>query len=214
MSFILDALRKSEQERQIASGRGAGLLYPLIAENNPKPGVKALLLAVVLCSALAAAAFWWLWPKPPAEISNSSGHSAPGVAEAPARSPVRPSPAPVVATPASEASGKAATAAATSVPAKSAVDLEPGAKKRRAPGPAAPIAPAVAPPAARPEAEAPKGLPVLSITGYINDQDGTRLVIINDNLLREGDEVAPGLRLERILDDAAVFSYKGQRFRR
>ncbi len=32
--------------------------------------------------------------------------------------------------------------------------------------------------------------------------------------LREGDEVAPGLKLEKIQDDSLVFSYKGYRFMR
>ena len=43
---------------------------------------------------------------------------------------------------------------------------------------------------------------------------GENLAIINDKLVREGEEVAPGLRLEKIIDESAVFTYKGQRFRR
>ena len=33
-------------------------------------------------------------------------------------------------------------------------------------------------------------------------------------MLREGDEVAPGLKLEKIEDSGLVFSYKGYRFTR
>ena len=33
MSYILDALRKSEQERQVASGRGVGMLFPVMADH-------------------------------------------------------------------------------------------------------------------------------------------------------------------------------------
>jgi general secretion pathway protein B len=40
------------------------------------------------------------------------------------------------------------------------------------------------------------------------------MAMIDDKLLHEGDEVAPGLRLEKILADGAQFSYKGYRFRR
>ena len=40
------------------------------------------------------------------------------------------------------------------------------------------------------------------------------MVMIDDKLVREGDEVAPGIRVERILADGAEFSYKGYRFRR
>ena len=55
----------------------------------------------------------------------------------------------------------------------------------------------------------PKGLPTLNITGYINDQDGTRLVIVNDRLLREGEEVSPGLRVEKIIDDGCDIQLQG-----
>jgi general secretion pathway protein B len=40
------------------------------------------------------------------------------------------------------------------------------------------------------------------------------MVIVNDRLVREGDEVAPGVILEQILNDSVVFNYKGKRFKR
>lgn len=40
------------------------------------------------------------------------------------------------------------------------------------------------------------------------------MVVVNDKLLREGDEAAPGVRVERILSDGVEFSYRGYRFRR
>ena len=41
-----------------------------------------------------------------------------------------------------------------------------------------------------------------------------RYFSINSKLLREGDFLAPGLRLEQITPDGATFSYKEFRFRR
>ena len=41
-----------------------------------------------------------------------------------------------------------------------------------------------------------------------------RLVSINDRILREGESLTPGLRLEQITQDGLIFSYKGYRFRR
>ena len=41
-----------------------------------------------------------------------------------------------------------------------------------------------------------------------------RLVSINDRMLREGESLTPGLRLEQITQDGLIFSYKGYRFRR
>ena len=60
----------------------------------------------------------------------------------------------------------------------------------------------------------PKDFPVLSITGYIHDDEGNSLAMINDKLVHEGEEVEPGLRLEKILGENSVFVYKGRRFRR
>ncbi|MGA9666895.1 MAG: general secretion pathway protein GspB [Gallionella sp.] len=41
---------------------------------------------------------------------------------------------------------------------------------------------------------------------------GERLVYINSKKLREGDSLMPGLRLEQITPDGEIFSYKGYRF--
>jgi general secretion pathway protein B len=60
----------------------------------------------------------------------------------------------------------------------------------------------------------PKDFPALSIAGYIHDDQGNSLAMINDKLVREGEEVEPGLRLEKILGENSVFVYKGRRFRR
>jgi general secretion pathway protein B len=57
-------------------------------------------------------------------------------------------------------------------------------------------------------------IPPLSVAGFIRDDTSSGMVIVNDRLLREGDEVAPGLRLEKILHDSLLFNYKGYRFKR
>jgi general secretion pathway protein B len=57
-------------------------------------------------------------------------------------------------------------------------------------------------------------LPALSVAGFIRDEGSSRMVIVNDRLVREGDEVAPGVKLENILNDGLVFNYKGYRFKR
>lgn len=40
-----------------------------------------------------------------------------------------------------------------------------------------------------------------------------RLLIVGSQLLREGEQVAPGVRVEEIRADEAVLSFQGQRFR-
>ena len=57
-------------------------------------------------------------------------------------------------------------------------------------------------------------LPTIAIAGYIRDEQGISLAMINEKLVREGEEVAPNLRLEKILNDGSIFNFKGYLFRR
>lgn len=59
-----------------------------------------------------------------------------------------------------------------------------------------------------------KELPALSVAGFIHDEGSSSMVIVNDRLVREGDEVAPGVKLEKILSDGLIFNYKGYLFKR
>ena len=57
-------------------------------------------------------------------------------------------------------------------------------------------------------------VPPLAITGYIYSKNAAdRSVLINNKLLREGDQVAPGVVLEKITPKEAVLNYKGYRYR-
>lgn len=56
-------------------------------------------------------------------------------------------------------------------------------------------------------------LPTLSVAGFIRGEGSSSMVIVNDRLVHEGDEVAPGVKLEKILNDSVVFNYKGYRFK-
>ena len=58
-------------------------------------------------------------------------------------------------------------------------------------------------------------LPPLSISVHAySAKESDRLVGVNGRLLHQGDEVAPGFKLEEITPSGMVFSYKGYRFRR
>jgi general secretion pathway protein B len=57
-------------------------------------------------------------------------------------------------------------------------------------------------------------MPTLAVAGFIRDEGSGSMVIVNDRLVREGDEVAPGVKLEKILNDSLVFEYRGYRFKR
>ncbi|HEY5998762.1 MAG TPA: general secretion pathway protein GspB, partial [bacterium] len=53
-----------------------------------------------------------------------------------------------------------------------------------------------------------------SVSGHVwSEEPGLRLLTVNDRIVREGQDAAPGVRLEQITQDGAVFSLRGWRFR-
>ena len=56
-------------------------------------------------------------------------------------------------------------------------------------------------------------MPALAIGGSVySAQAPARMVIVNGQVFREGDVLAPGLTLERIQPKSAIFAIRGQRF--
>ena len=206
MSYVLDALRKSEVERQMATGQNSGVLYPvLVAPRRSWPASPAALAGASVAAVAVALAWWGLWVRTPAP---SAAAAAPALVAAVPPVPARPVPtsvskpqAPEVIAPKSSAKPAARKSVATANDTGKAVAA------------ASPNATAVA--KLEPVVEQkPRDLPSLNIAGYIHDEQTGSLAMVNDKLVREGDEVSPGLRLEKILGDAAIFNYKGYRFRR
>jgi general secretion pathway protein B len=57
-------------------------------------------------------------------------------------------------------------------------------------------------------------MPKISVSGFAHSpESGARVAIVNHRMLGEGDEVLAGLKVEQILRDGVIFSYKGYRFR-
>lgn len=57
-------------------------------------------------------------------------------------------------------------------------------------------------------------IPTLAINGYIYASNpADRSVLINNRLRREGEQVAPGLTLEKLLPKEMVLNYRGYRYR-
>jgi general secretion pathway protein B len=213
MSYILDALRRADADRErergavpglhsrqgaapddaALSARAAGVSWPLV-----------ILLALVLMLA-GAAAVWMLRPAPVAAVSVAAAPSlAPAVAAAqvPAQVPVqvpaqvRPVPSPpapalrVVAAPSPPPTVLAAPAAAASKPAASA-------------GPVRPI------PLAQLSPEQKRDFPALAVGGAIySESPASRFIIIAGQVVREGELAAPGVTLERIGPKTAVVRWR------
>jgi len=238
MSYILEALRKADAERERGSvpDLHAQLLPPGTAELQTEAPRTSLLpwLAVGVLLAIVAGGAWY-----------AVGRDTPvAVAVAPPPAlPVAASAAPLsAASAASQAVSAAASAASTPSTPMAAAPPKPAAKKdppRRAPP--APVArdtakrpePApkavpervVAPPpkaetsAARVPAlgelpgELRQQVPPLVIGGSVySPQASARMVIVNGQVFQEGGLLAPELKLEQVRQKAAVFSIRGQLF--
>ncbi|MBP6901632.1 MAG: general secretion pathway protein GspB [Burkholderiaceae bacterium] len=196
MSYILEALRRAEAERQ--RGQVPGLHAPAADWGQGRAGTPAAPRRQALAwggagllLALALGAAWWLGRSHPAGVGDAApaavpvARPAPSPASQPAPQPTLqpaplPAPLPIPQPPAPPA------AAATSRPAPPALA-------------SAPLPP----------------LPPLQLGGGMySEQPSQRLLIVNGQVLREGDEVQPGLKLVQIRPRSALFERDGQRFER
>lgn len=199
MSYILDALRKSDQQRQHGQTPTLGNAPLPAAHPVPRGMPKWLplsLLALLLISAGLAIGIlrpWQAAPLPPEPLAPVAAPSQP--APEPERVPVQvqtQTPAPVLAT----APKPADSAAAEVIPPP-------------------PIVAVQAPPTAVVKATSNTQPPPpvrMTVHAYSNDP-GDRLVGINGRMLREGQEIEAGFKVERITPDGAVLNFQGRRFR-
>ncbi|MGN6702519.1 MAG: general secretion pathway protein GspB [Burkholderiaceae bacterium] len=242
MSFILDALRKADAERQLGSlpGIDAQPLASAPPLHSPmRQRVPSLVAMAGLSLAVAAAALaWWT-------ISHrEAGPAAPPAPVAAARAPApKPPPQPAadetIPGPAPQAPSKPPVAAEVPVPPplprpvprpEKAPAAKPVAKPDQAPAPKAPVESKATPAPAgetTPRTERPsvltygelpenmrRELPALAIHGAMySDNPANRMLLVDRRLLHEGDEIAPGLVIESVMPKEATLRYKGYRFR-
>jgi general secretion pathway protein B len=215
MSYILEALKKAQAERQL--GNAPTIHAPTLHHAAPRlPAVKKSgVLALAIGAAVVAGAGWFAWSqRAPAPVAVLTPAAPVAVAAAPA--PVVADPVPVPVAPAPVASPPPAVVAR----------VEPVARPRKAVAPAAPAVPAAAPapaPAATEEnirfakdlpQEIQQQLPRVGFGGYMySDNAADRLVLVDKTLRHEGEEIAPGLMLEKLLPKGAVLNYRGTRYR-
>jgi general secretion pathway protein B len=236
MSYVLDALRRAEAERlrgQVPGVHAVTLAASPTSGAGGEPGrrrgpvVAIVTVAAVVLVALAVAGLWWSASGDPASRREAAAPLPSGAPVKPDRG-VRPPPPdlppPVVSPPAGVGpsalpppvvvarAAPAVPAAVAAVPAVPAVPAATAAIPSAAarPAPAAPAA--VVRFTALPEADR-RAIPPMVFGGATDSPEpSARMLIINGQLWREGDEVAPGLRLDRIALRSAQFSFRGQRF--
>lgn len=235
MSYILDALRRAEAQR----ARGAvptlhapalGVGGGAITGPSPRPWRFGLGLVAVALLLIAAGLGWWLarpvLPVAP-PVAPAAGLPpllvlpAPPVAVAP---PVAPTPVPAPAVRPAPPAAVQPAAAPAAVAAQSAPSAMSPPFPENPPAAAAPpqAAPTPLPASAAARAvlqrrelppELQRELPPLAVSGTVYSSDPSqRLLMVNGELLHEGDRIGPELVVEEIRRKDAVLRYKGQRF--
>jgi len=270
MSYILEALKKAQAERQLGNAPDIHTPAPVAvpaasAAANRKPLLIGLGAGVLVAG--IAAGLVWRAKTPAGEPAVLAQAGAPAAAApradaapvaaaaapveaAPLARPVEPPAAPHNPAPAPQPAARASAAAVAATPAAPPPAAAPVAAPRSAapaaanppPAPAAvrdPVPQAVYLPAPAPEpAPAPpvrapdpivdenlrtlqqlpealqREVPRVTVGGYIySPNPADRLLLVDKMLRREGEELAPGLVLERLRPKYAVMNYRGTRYR-
>jgi general secretion pathway protein B len=235
MSFILDALKKSESDRQRRSG--PALFEVKVAP--PRTRLPAWAIAIACLLAVNLGIVVWMVLRRPAHegaavalppAAAATAAALPPAAAAPPSAAATVAPATVVAAP----PAAAAPAPAAAAPGPAAPGPAQGAASLPAAGEPNPedYAPAEEPPAGGPlgghvrrgtasgvplyqDATAAPGtqLPQLRLDLHVfasRPQD--RFVMINMHKLHEGESLPEGVRVDSITPEGAVMSYNGQKF--
>jgi general secretion pathway protein B len=229
MSYILDALKRADAERE------RGHVPSLHTHNLPpntrqtrqraEPPSRGLwwLAGAVLVLVAAALGWWWL----------KDGGSDQVDAEPPPAAPASPVAPPPDATKEAMATTPPAVAEGPTMPILAPEPPKPPIRRPVAPSKVAVTKPDAqadtksAPAAAGPSAttttipnfgdlsaEARARLPALSVSGATYSKNpALRMLIVNGKVLQEGQEVSPGLKLETIEPRSAVMNHQGTRYR-
>jgi len=222
MSLILDALKKSELERNRHTG--PGLHEVRIAPPPQGLPLWGIVLGVVLLANLGL--LTWLVARPSLPVSTAA---------VPAAAPIVPGPVAVASPPALAASATGLTQLVDPVPvALPSVLPDPAAAttplpvagfdpppvssgNERAPAP---------PPRGTPETAADRSLPSyqdlnasganlppLRLSLHVYDREPSlRYVLLNSTQLHEGESTPDGLRLERVTETGVIVSWRNRRF--
>lgn len=210
MSYILEALKKAEAERR--GGVGQTSLPPVFSQSaarHPRTVSRVAWMAIPVIVIATAATAWWTLnqdeqPAMTVALAPTPANPAlrlpppPDVNSTPVEEPAKPAPKPrekPTEKPASKKAPESPIAARTERIREATVE-QPVLTLRQLPD------------------HIQREIPPLSIGGYIySGNKADRSVLINKRLLREGDEVAPGLTLEAMQPNGMILTYKGYRYR-
>lgn len=226
MSYILDALKRAETERE--RGHVPGLhTQTHAAEQAASPSASQPLIWVGLGVAmLAFGATWWFWPQatvtntppaaPPTAQRDAVEIPRPPAMTRPVESPYQP---PQQVNPDAVAPALADQTASDKPPARVRVMPASAPTKPVAASSATRTAtPAAPPPASSEVGELPdelrRQLPALQVTGAVySSNPAQRLLLVNGLVLPQGSSVAQDLVIDDIGPHSSVLRFRGQRFK-
>lgn len=248
MSYILDALNKSENERRAAAAPGLmpGASFVVAPQKQSRRGSAAFVIGIGMLVTGLALGSWRPWQSLPdgaapqvvalsTAVAPALSPAAPGpvdvppaavVPTAPAKPAVVPEPVVKVSAPVAE---KSKPKAATRTPPPAKAEVAAVTPRRVVAAPVASVAAAA--PARLEEAPATtrekrvvsyrdlpasvrQSLPEISFGGFAGtDDDAVNIAFINNRLVKAGEEVSPGLKLESVAHDGVVMAYQGHRFK-
>lgn len=211
MSFILDALRKSEHERQRGAVPGISNV-PLAAARRETPRWMLVLVAALGVAVIGLGGAWWRSSRvaTPAPAVVSVPLEVPAAAAPETRAArVEPAPPPAVATPLAPATAEAPPTARAET-ARDAPSFVPAPARPTAREPDSDL-----PTLPSPTALAAEGIAIpqlhLELHAY-SERATERFVFINGRKYVEGEQLAEGPRLLSIERTGAVLSQQGRRF--
>ncbi len=230
MSYILDALRRAEADRQRGQVPSLGIAQIAAASGDVARPQQLKWVALVALGALAVGAAGWMgWWRGSAEPAKQ----APVVQDQVTRGQVGPAPIsapPVAVSPLPQLVSAPTVPAAAAPPSATTATTARGAQPLST-APVQPIVPATVsvaaslpaqvnsaerPATVRPSpladlsADQRRELPALNVSGSVwSDSAASRFVILNGQVLREGDAVAPGLVIEKLLPKSAHLRWRG-----
>lgn len=236
MSYILDALKKLEKERRRGRIPGLSEQDSVVYHSQRRSVLPYVMIAVFSLSAVLL--IWWFLPKQPKEAVMPAALSslplaAPSMNQDVKRPEMKASDAPLLSNAVEPSS---VSRPPVSPPARkmlqeeaqkttSLTNSEPKAenekqknneasRQEKKPEVAAEPLPdkklyklSELPPSVR------DSLPGFSITAFLySDSPSGRMARINERIMREGQELEPGIRIEEIVSDGVILSYKKFRF--
>jgi general secretion pathway protein B len=230
MSYILDALRKSQQARQPGTAPRTGAVHN-ISQALPVSGWWLALGVVLLLGILAAALLFWrstvanLPDLPATPVTSEVVAAAPASVPAPLALE-KPVPAPESlarkTAPVTDLAEQARLPAPTPPPKKIAVarvEKKPAVNRRpetikTATAPAVPLVMDDTPLLQQMPQDFQRALPALAVTIHVySHEESQRILFINNREYRKGSQMEGGIRVEDIVPDGVVLSFRGERFK-